>query len=122
MWWASSGVAARSPLTLFFRPSPRSLAAELRTVTAEVQSLKSQKKNSELDAEVKGIEDVVAGLQKRIAICKKAASPSTSAKKNSLLGGKPKKVLPSDSKSLRVRRREKKGGEPLSRSNLTPLR
>lgn len=107
--------------TSFFRPSPRSLAAELRTVTAEVQSLKSQKKNSELDAEVKGIEDVVAGLQKRIAICKKAASPSTSAKKNSLLGGKPKKVLPSDSKSLRVRR-EKKGGEPLSRSNLTPLR
>ncbi|GMH64162.1 hypothetical protein TrRE_jg7973 [Triparma retinervis] len=80
-----------------------SLAAELRTVTAEIQSLKSQKKNSELDAEVKGMEDVVGALQKRVDLCKKAASPTSAAKKKTLLGGKPKKELPSDSKSLKSR-------------------
>ena len=91
-----------SLLTIYSRRL--SLAAELRTVTAEIQSLKSQKKNSELDAEVKGMEDVVGALQKRVDLCKKAASPTSAAKKKTLLGGKPKKELPSDSKSLKVRK------------------
>jgi len=44
------------------------------------------------------LEEVNGGLQNRVDLCKKAAAESPISKKKSLLGGKFKKELPSDSK------------------------